>query len=206
MHPVNNAAEHWNSAYENRSAPWIIDQPQPEIVSLEQTGRITGTVLDIGCGTGENTIYLAERGYDVLGIDISPPAIDAARRNASERGVPFARFAVADALQPGESTYDTIMDSALFHIFDDHGRGAYVESLRALCKSGGVVHLLTFGPQIDDSVIRDAFGAGWHLEELRPARYRGRITESIAAQARAKGWPEQELVDVVARLVSIRRL
>ncbi|PRC51693.1 SAM-dependent methyltransferase, partial [Mycobacterium sp. ITM-2017-0098] len=85
------------------------------VVDLERAGLITGRVLDVGCGTGEHTILLAAAGYDVLGVDGAPTAVEQARRNAKAQGV-NARFEVADALNLGSSTtYDTIVDSALFH-------------------------------------------------------------------------------------------
>ncbi|WP_328404555.1 class I SAM-dependent methyltransferase [Nocardia sp. NBC_00403] len=199
-------ADYWNSLYSSQSAPWVIGEPQPEIVALERAGGIKGAVLDIGCGTGEHVIHLAGLGYDAHGIDVSPLAIDTARRKARDIGVSPARFTIGDALRLGGSTYDTILDSALFHVFDADHRAAYVHSLHTGCKPGGLIHILSFGPHVSDLIIRDAFGAEWDLEELRRARYRGRITESIADQARAKGWPVQGLVDVGAWLARIRRL
>ena len=72
-----------------------------------------------------------------------------------------------------EPRYDTIVDSALFHIFDDTDRPKYVASLHDACQPGGIVHVLAlsdagrgFGPQVSDEVIREAFADGWVLEAL----------------------------------------
>jgi 2-polyprenyl-3-methyl-5-hydroxy-6-metoxy-1,4-benzoquinol methylase len=150
----------FDSAYENYNAPWVIGEPQPAIVELEKDGRIRGSVLDIGCGAGEHTIYLARLGYQVLGVDASVPAIEYARANAKRQGV-AARYEVADALNPGPEQYDTVLDSALFHIFDAADRKRYMDNLRAICKSGGAVHVLAlsdegpgFGPEVSESAIR----------------------------------------------------
>lgn len=108
----------FDEAYESRTAPWVIGEPQPAIVELERTGRLGGKVLDAGCGAGEHTMLLTRLGYDVLGIDFSEHAVAQARQTAAERGID-ARFAVADATRLGESPgprYDTIVDSALFHV------------------------------------------------------------------------------------------
>jgi SAM-dependent methyltransferase len=170
----------FDEAYESHTAPWVIGGPQPAIVALERDGWIRGTVLDTGCGTGEHTIHLTRLGYDVRGIDTSEIAIEQARVNAAEHKV-AARFEVADALHLGnESTYDTVVDSALFHVFDPAARARYVRSLHRACRPDALVHVLAlsdagpgFGPQLSDTVIREAFGDGWVLEELRPSHYRG---------------------------------
>ena len=93
-------------------------------------------MLDVGCGTGEHTILLTRLGYDVLGIDFAPHAIEEARANAAEKGVD-ARFEVADVMNLGdEPGYQTIVDSALFHIFDYADRARYVSSLYAAVSTG----------------------------------------------------------------------
>lgn len=167
----------FDSAYENYKAPWVIGEPQSAIVKLEKDGWIGGSVLDIGCGAGEHTIHLARLGYQVLGIDASIPAIEYARANAERLGVP-ARFEVADALKPGLKQYDTVLDSALFHIFDAVDRKKYLASLRSVCKIGGLVHVLAlsdegpgFGPEVSDTIIREAFSTGWNVEDLSTSQY-----------------------------------
>jgi len=200
----------FDEVYKSRSAPWVIGAPQPAVVELERAGLIRGRVLDVGCGTGEHTILLTRLGYDVLGVDAAPTAVEQARENAAGQGVD-ARFEVADALNLGaESTYDTIVDSALFHIFDDVDRPRYVASLHAACRPGGLVHVLAlsdkgrgFGPEVSDTVIRDAFGTGWTLESLAETTYRGVVREM---HAEALGLPVGTVVDEPAWLVRVRRV
>ncbi len=201
--------DRFDEAYRSRSAPWVIGEPQPAIVELQRAGRIQGKVLDVGCGTGEHTIMLTRSGYDVLGVDFAPHAIEAARANAAEKGVD-ARFEVADAMNLGEPGYQTIVDSALFHIFDDADRARYVSSLHAAARPGGLVHVLAlsdagrgFGPQVSESEIRDAFGDGWVLEALETTTYRGVVQE---AQADAIGLPVGTRVDEPAWLARARRI
>ncbi|MFG1792828.1 class I SAM-dependent methyltransferase [Nocardia sp. NPDC049149] len=212
-------ADFWNTVYDNDTAPWVIGGPQPAIVALELDGWIRGRVLDPGCGAGEHTILLTKLGYDVLGIDLSPSAVQYATRNAAAQDVSSARFEVADAIALGsaaaEPTYDTIVDSALFHIFvdDPESRAAYVRSLHALCKPGGLVDILAlsdvepgFGPRISDALIRESFGAGWELEDLQPARYHGRVTEAVLEQDEDLTLPAGTPVDLAAWQARIRRL
>ncbi|MGZ8803337.1 MAG: class I SAM-dependent methyltransferase [Mycobacterium sp.] len=196
--------------YKNQIPPWVIGEPQPAIVDLVRAGAISGRVLDVGCGTGEHTILLARSGYDVLGVDGAPTAIEQARQNAADQGV-NARFEVADALTLGDTPgYDTIIDSALFHIFDDGDRAEYVRSLHAVTRPGSVVHVLVlsdagrgFGPEVSEATIRDAFGAGWVLEELTTTTYRGRVTE---VHAEALGLAVGTRVDEPAWLARVRRM
>ena len=195
---------------ETQSPPWVIGEPQPAIVELERAGLISGRVLDIGCGTGEHTILLAKAGYDVVGVDGAPTAVEHARRNAAAHGVE-ARFEVADALTlTQDPTYDTIIDSALFHIFDDADRATYVASLRTASHVGTVVHVLALsdegrglGPEVSETTIQDAFGEGWEIESLTRTTYRGVVT---AVQADGMGLPAGTVVDEPAWLARVRRL
>jgi len=200
----------FDDAYQARTAPWVIGEPQPAIVELERTGVIRGRVLDAGCGAGEHTILLTRLGYNVLGIDFSPNAIEQARENAAAKGVD-ARFDVGDAMNlPEEPAYDTIIDSALFHIFDDADRPKYVRSLHAACRPGALVHVLAlsdagrgFGPEVSEAVVREAFGDGWELEALDTTTYRGVVGEP---HAEALGLPVGSRVDEPAWLARARRL
>jgi SAM-dependent methyltransferase len=204
------AISRFDEFYKTTTPPWVIGEPQPAVVELERAGLIRGKVLDVGCGTGEHTILLTGLGYDVLGIDFAPEAVEQARRNADAKGA-RARFEAADAMNlPAEPRYDTILDSALFHIFDDADRPKYVASLHGAVLPGGIVHVLAlsdqgrgFGPQVSGETIRDAFGDGWELEALEPATYRGVVTE---VHADAIGLPIGSRVDEPAWLARARRL
>ncbi len=204
----------FDDAYKSQTAPWVIGEPQPAVVDLERSGLIHGKVLDVGCGTGEHTILLTRLGYDVLGVDAAPTAIEQARANAAEKGVD-ARFEVADAMNLGSDRqegplYDTVVDSALFHIFDDTDRPRYVASLHAACRPGALVHVLAlsdkgrgFGPEVSESVIRAAFGDGWVLEALEETTYRGVVQEP---HVDAIGLPVGTVVDEPAWLARARRI
>jgi SAM-dependent methyltransferase len=204
------AYSRFDEFYRTTTPPWVIGEPQPAVVGLERAGLIRGRVLDVGCGTGEHTILLTRLGYDVLGIDFAQEAVEQARRNADAKGV-GARFEVADAMKlPGRPRYDTIVDSALFHIFDDTDRPKYVASLRKACAPGGVVHVLAlsdqgrgFGPSVSGEAIRDAFADGWALESLEPSTYGGIVTE---IHAEALGIPIGTRLDEPAWLARARHI
>jgi hypothetical protein len=145
----------------------------------------------------------------VVGLDASIPAIRYARANAKHHAVD-AQFAVGNAMQLGAEQYDTILDSALFHIFDPSDRPGYVASLSAACRPGGLVHVLAlsdegpgFGPEVRDQEIREAFGEGWKLEDVSRSHYIAVATAEH--QITELGFQRGERVDLPAWLVRIRR-
>ena len=170
-------AARWDSAYEAGSgAPWDIGRPQPAFVRLADGGLLRGRVLDAGCGSGEHALLAAARGADVVGVDVSPRAIDRARRKAGERGL-TVRFEVADALSLGELglTFDTVIDSGLFHVFDDADRARYVTSLASVLEPGGTCYLMCFsdrqpgtmGPRrVSQEELRASFSDGWDVTAI----------------------------------------
>jgi len=174
--------ETWDGSYAgNSSPPWDIGRPQPAFVRLADEGLLSGRVLDAGCGTGEQTLLAASKGADALGIDISPRAIQRARDKAAERGI-AARFEVADALnlRPLGVTFDTVIDSGVFHVFDDEDRVRYVASLASVLEPGGSLQLTCFsehqpgdhGPRrVRQDELRASFGDGWKVIEIVPEKF-----------------------------------
>ncbi|WP_433658144.1 class I SAM-dependent methyltransferase [Nocardia sp. CA-128927] len=160
--------------------PWEIGRPQPLLVEFEQAGRITGDVLDIGCGPGDTTVYLAGLGYQVTGLDFAPTAIEKARAKAAELGV-AASFAVADAtvLTGYDGRFDTVVSSALAHCLDAEQRKAHVAALHRVMRPGARLIQFcfsqaafsdTYAPYaIGEDELRATFRApDWNLTELRP--------------------------------------
>jgi SAM-dependent methyltransferase len=168
----------WDSAYQDHLPPWDIGRPQPAFVRLADSGLLSGRVLDAGCGTGEHALLAAAHGAAAMGVDLSAVAIEKARGKAAERGL-TARFEVADALhleRLGES-FDTVIDSGLFHVFDDADRARYVASLAAVIEPGGRYYMMCFsdsqpgvwGPRrVRRGEIQLAFGDGWAAESITP--------------------------------------
>lgn len=160
-------------------APWDIGRPQRAFV--EAGDRIRGRVIDLGCGTGDLALWLAERGCAVTGVDFLEQPLDAARRKAAERGV-AVNFLRMDAVDVGEipERFDAATDCGLFHTFDDAGRKAYVGAVKKLLEPGSRLFLLCFsdaepgthGPRrIGEGELRGAFSSGWEFESIEPARF-----------------------------------
>jgi SAM-dependent methyltransferase len=170
-------------AYRNGIPPWDIGRPQPGIVRLAEQGLIAGAVIDLGCGTGENALYLGSRGLTVVGVDAAPTAIARAQEKARERGTD-ATFIEADALdlEALGRTFDVAIDCGLFHTFSDSDRIRFVRSLHRTLRVGGRYILLCFserqpgewGPRrVTQAEIRAMFASGWRVDSIVAGIVRG---------------------------------
>jgi len=183
----------FEATYQAGAAPWEIGRPQGEIVRLAEAGRVVGTVLDVGCGTGENALHLAGRGHAVFGLDGSETAIALARQKAAARGLASAQFHVWDALQLRRlrKCFDTVIDSGLFHVFPDEQRRLYAQSLAEVTASGSDLFILCWsdeeppgpGPRrVAEYEIRDAFRSIFAVMDVTPAAF-----ERVGAEP-ARAW------------------
>ena len=177
--------EFFEQVYKEGTAPWDIGRPQPEVVRLAEDGELVGDVLDVGCGTGENALYLAGRGMPVVGVDASPQAIERARVKAAARGL-RADFLVADALDLARirRRFETVLDCGLFHVFGPTDRRRYAHSLCEVLSPGSTLQLLCFsdeeppgpGPhRIAEADIRDAFRSIFVLTRIRAGRFESHL-------------------------------
>ncbi|GAA0237860.1 methyltransferase domain-containing protein [Haladaptatus pallidirubidus] len=163
--------------------PWDIGRPQSAVRSVFESRSFEGSVLDIGCGTGENALFLADRGFSVLGIDASPRAIEKARAKARTLDVTGeVCFQIQDALSLDDldERFSVVLDCGLFHIFDDKNRRKYIASLDAVTAPDGHTIVLCFsdrepgdwGPRrISEQELRTAFTDGWTVETVESARF-----------------------------------
>ncbi|WP_232701089.1 class I SAM-dependent methyltransferase [Halobacterium wangiae] len=151
---------------------WDIGRPQSAFVQLADAGLVRSPVLDVGCGTGELTLYLARQGYDVLGVDLSSLAVSQAREKAHWRRIP-AQFVVLDALDLAALadrgfSFRTVLDSAMFHVLGDEERDRFVRALETVVERGGLYCVLGDVRRNSDAVygltpaeLRRRFGDGW---------------------------------------------
>ena len=135
----------WDEMYEG-TPPWDIGRPQPTFVQLVEKGILRESpALDIGCGTGENALMLAAKGFDVTGVDFTAKAIEKAKRKAKARGAK-ATFLVHDALDLAglKKTFASVIDSGLFHTFGDSERIQYRDELHKVMRPGGTYFMMCF--------------------------------------------------------------
>ncbi len=174
----NTIRHHFEVAYEGKP-PWDLGRPQRPFV--DHAEQITGSVLDAGCGTGDNALFFAERGQPVLGIDFVAKPIEVARRKAQERGVEAEFLQMgATRLKDLDRTFDSVIDCGLFHVLSDEDRTPYVEGLAHVTKNGSRVFLMCFsdeqpgdtGPRrISQRELREAFAGGWTIESIEATRF-----------------------------------
>jgi cyclopropane fatty-acyl-phospholipid synthase-like methyltransferase len=173
----------FDSAYKD-TPPWDIGRPQKEFIGLVHTGEIMGSVLDIGCGTGEHALFFAGEGYEVWGIDSAPLAIRKAREKAAKRGL-HVQFLLLNTLELTRINrmFDTVTDSGLFHTLSDEDRMVFVNNLAAILSPAGKYFMLCFselepggyGPRrITKKEIQDCFREGWVINYIRPAIFESR--------------------------------
>ena len=207
--------------------PWDIGQAQPRLMELEALGGISGEVLDIGCGFGDNAIFLASRGHSVTALDGSPAAIEQARNRAAQAGVSVT-FNVADAtnLTGYDGRFDTVVDSALYHCLDDDGRQAYAAGLYRATRSGARWHLYCFSDDnvnglvapmgsVPETNLRDTLTAnGWRIDFIGPTTYLAsaagfgnagdRFPQAMAEQVPPEAL--EQMQDLRARFEAIEKL
>ncbi len=135
----------WEDAYKT-VPPWDVGRPQPSFVELVRAGELSrGRALDVGCGTGENALYLTGNGFSVIGVDLSDRAIAAARAKAAERKLKV-EFQAGNALslEFKDGVFDDVIDSGLFHTFNDNDRHVYAREIARVLVTGGRYFMLCF--------------------------------------------------------------
>ena len=179
-------------------APWDIGKPQAAFVAVAD--RVTGPILDAGCGTGEHALFFAARGHRVIGIDFVEEAIRRARAKAAERGL-SVEFLVKDATTLGNwgKRFASVIDSGLFHVFSDADRLRYVAGLAKVLQPGGRLFLMCFsdeepgteGPRrVSRQELDAAFADGWEVESVQPVQIEinPEFTEVQFSEGGPKAW------------------
>ncbi|MBA0048066.1 class I SAM-dependent methyltransferase [Mycobacteroides sp. LB1] len=186
--------------------PWDSKEAKPRIKELALLGAVRGDVLDIGCGLGDNAIYLAQQGFNVTGLDFAPSAIEQAKGRAAAAGV-TVDFQVADAtkLDGWDGRFDTVIDSGVYHCFDVEGNAKYASALHGATRPGarwyiwcfaqGKVHGVPtpFQNALQAEEIEQVLPAnGWTVLQLNPTTMAAPKAEFLnAIRGSYRGDPER---------------
>ena len=164
------------------AVPWDIGGAQPVVIEAERAGRLRGAVLDVGCGLGDNAIYLARHGHQVTGIDNASAAIEQAQQRARQHGVDVT-FAVADAtsLAGLDGQFDSVLDGACYHTLDEDARDDYAAAVHRATRPDALLTLFCFPPGgrgpvaamgVPEENLRATWSkAGWEITDLQLTRY-----------------------------------
>jgi len=132
------ANPNWNERYAGGETPWDSGKRETNLVEAVQAGVIKpGRTLEVGCGTGTNALFLAQQGFDVLGVDLSSLAIEKARAKPANS---LCRFEVLDflAAMPAGGPFDIVFDRGCFHVFDEaEERTRFAARVAELLAPGG---------------------------------------------------------------------
>lgn len=172
----------WDERYREGNTPWDTGLPSSELVAVLDSGVVrVGAAIELGCGTGTNSIYLATRGFAVTAFDFSPRALAAAEEKARRAGVQV-RFLQADVTQipPDAGPCDFVFDRGCYHCVRHIDVAPYVAMVSRLLRPGARMLLLTGNaaetrehgpPGVTEQEIRDELGRQFHVEWLRPFRF-----------------------------------
>jgi SAM-dependent methyltransferase len=149
--PMKSEVMDWDDVYRGEARfegppPWNIGEPQPELAALIRDGKVRSDVLDAGCGHAELSLALAADGYTVVGIELTPTAVAAAKKAAQERNLPNATFVQDDitTFTGFDGRFNTIIDSTLFHSLPIDGRDGYLKSVYHAAAPGAAYYVLVF--------------------------------------------------------------
>lgn len=119
--PLAMTTRDWDQNYADGEVPWDTGEPDPHLIEFVDSAMITpGRTLEVGCGTGTNSLWLSSRNFDVYGVDLAPRAIEQAEAKRQAAGS-NAQFSVLDFMRdelPLEP-FDFVFDRGVFHVFDE---------------------------------------------------------------------------------------
>ena len=194
----------WNDSYASGELPWDTGQPEPLLVEFITSGGVTpGATLEIGTGTGTNAIWMAERGFDVLGVDVAPLAVERAQAKLGESTL-RCRFATMDILAAPVTggPFQFVFDRGCFHVFDEQGEREMFASRVAAALAPGGVWLSLIGstegparevgpPRRSAREITMAIEPALEIVELRSAVFRGHDSNAWFCLSRRRTIPAQ---------------
>lgn len=161
-------AEDWQRRYIAADTPWDSGRVDAELRRVIESGELAATApascraIELGCGTGTNAVYLAEKGWEVTAVDFAPRALERAKLRASEaqnEGLIAApsqppRFVLGDVthLDAVTGPFDFLFDRACYHCVRRAGQlGGYLATVRRLTESGSRLLIIAGNPDAGEA-------------------------------------------------------
>lgn len=185
----------WNERYREGNLPWDTGRPSSELQAvLSQNAIRPCRALEIGCGTGTNSVWLAQQGFDVTGLDVAPLAVEQAKKRADAAGVQ-ARFLAADVLQLPDlgGPFDFFFDRGCYHAVRRTAPTEYAPAVARQLAVGARGLLLTGNarephdpgpPVVSEQEIRDELGLAFRILDLHEFRF----DEATGVPEKFLGW------------------
>jgi SAM-dependent methyltransferase len=210
--------EGWDIPYRDMSkglAVWDTGRTSSELKNVVEEKTIRPCrAVELGCGTGTDSVYLAGKGFEVTAIDIAPTALSMAEQKAEKAGVKV-EWLLADVLRAPElEPFDFLYDRGCYHAVRRDYPKEYVAAVRRLTRQGGRILILAGNakedspewfagpPRVTEKEIRDDFAEGFKLLSLReirfdptPPRSQGALAWSVLLERTERAAPAGRSLD-----------
>jgi SAM-dependent methyltransferase len=185
----------WNESYRSGDLPWDTGRPSSELQRVVSESKIQPCrALEIGCGTGTNSVWLAQQGFNVTGIDLAPLAVEQAERRALAVGVK-ARFLVANVLQLPDlgGPFAFFFDRGCYHAVRRQAPTQYASAVAQVLASGAHGLILAGNarephdpgpPVVTEGQLRTELGVAFDILDLREFHF----DEAPGVPERFLGW------------------
>ncbi len=172
----------WDNSYKTGDTPWDTGRPSRELVAVVDGGIVQPCrAIELGCGTGTNAVYLAERGFSVTALDVSTVAIERARQRHRESNVEV-EFLMDDVcnLQSPLDPFEFLFDRGCYHCARRVDLPGFLKTLERVAKPGAKYLLLagnadeqteTGPPRVHEQEIRDELGGLFNVQSIRAFRF-----------------------------------
>lgn len=186
----------FNAVYQH-IPPWEIGAPQPAMAALLEKYPPQNPILDIGCGSGDLAIYLAQLGHQVIGIDFVESAIRNAQAKAEAlppETSQLVSFQVADALRPSllQRKFGAVVDSGFYHLFNPEECKRLIDEVASILLPGGRYYLHEFAiefqaPNLPRQILADELASnftaekGWLIKEIQAVEFLSRVAPPVPA-------------------------
>ncbi len=174
--------EGWDQRYQQGDTPWDTGTVSAELARVLDAGEVpAGRAIELGCGSGTNSVYLARRGFEVFGFDLSSVAIESARQRAKQENVKveFQAADVCDLAWP-QPPVDFLFDRGCYHCVRRVDLPGYLRTVAAVVRPGGKFLLLAGNaneprdpgpPTVSEAELRGEFAADFTVDRLREFRF-----------------------------------